>query len=186
MKKFLIAIEVLILIFSVELISQTRSKIQGKVTDARTGEALIGVNILLLNTTLGAATNIEGRFTIINVPVGTYTLQASMVGFNKERIMGVLVSADRTTTLDIELSSSVFTGEEVIVIAEKNKLHNEVSNTQLVVTEDQINNTAGIRDINAFLEKQPGVSSEKGFLEIRGGSAQELNIKKGDQIKLLV
>ena len=153
--------------------SQTRSKVQGKVTDAQTGEILIGVNILLLNTTLGSATNSEGKFTIINVPAGSYTLQVSMVGYKKERILDVLVSPDRVTTLDIKLSPSVLTGDEVIVVAEKNKLHNEVSNTQLVVTDEQINNTAGIRDINAFLEKQPGVSSEKGFLEIRGGSADQ-------------
>lgn len=153
--------------------SQTRSKVQGKVTDAQTGEILIGVNILLLNTTLGSATNSDGKFIIINVPVGNYTIQASMVGYKKERILDVLVSPDRVTTLDIKLSPSVLTGDEVIVVAEKNKLHNEVSNTQLVVTDEQINNTAGIRDINAFLEKQPGVSSEKGFLEIRGGSADQ-------------
>ena len=62
-----------------------------------------------------------------------------MVGYNKERIIGVLVSADRVTSLDIELSANILTGEEVVVIAEKNKLHNEVSNTQLVVTDEQIN-----------------------------------------------
>jgi len=163
----------LLLIPSKDIFNQTRSKVQGKVSDAQTGEALIGVNILLLNTTLGSATNSEGKFTIINVPVGSYTLQVSMVGYKKERIVDVLVSPDRITTLDIKLSSSVLIGDEVIVVAEKNKLHNEVSNTQLVVTDEQINNTAGIRDINAFLEKQPGVSSEKGFLEIRGGSADQ-------------
>ncbi len=173
MKRILTLACCLLLLNQVSTFSQNRSKIQGRVTDAQTGEPLIGVNILLLNTSFGAATNVEGRFTIINIPVGTYTVQASMVGFNKEKIVGVLVSADRVTSLDIALSSSVLTGEEVIVVAERNKLHNEVSNTQLVVTDDQINNTAGIRDINAFLEKQPGVSSEKGFLEIRGGTADQ-------------
>lgn len=173
MKRFLSFSLMIVVILSVMSFSQTRSKIQGKITDAQTGEPLIGVNILLLNTTLGAATNLDGKYTIINVPVGSYTVQASMVGYNKERIIDVLVSADRVTSLDIKLSSDVFTSEEVVVIAERNKLHNEVSNTQLVVTDDQINNAAGIRDINAFLEKQPGVSSEKGFLEIRGGSAEQ-------------
>lgn len=173
MRRFLVFITFLIIVSTILGSAQTRSKIQGKITDSQTGEPLIGVNILLLNTSIGAATNAEGNFTIINIPVGTYSVQVSMVGYNKERIVGVLVSADRVTTLDIKLSSSVFTGEEVVIIAEKNKLHNEVSNTQLVVTEEQISNSAGIREINAFLEKQPGVSSERGFLEIRGGSADQ-------------
>ena len=153
--------------------SQVRSKIQGEITDAETGEVLVGANIILLNTTLGAASNTEGKFSLINVPVGRYTVQASMIGYKKERILDVLVSPDRVTSLDIRLSSSIIAGEEVVVIAQRTKLHNEVSNTQLVITDDQINNAAGIRDINAFLEKQPGVSSEKGFLEIRGGSAEQ-------------
>lgn len=173
MKKLLNIILILFLVLATESFTQTRSKIQGKVTDKQTGEPLIGVNILLLNTTLGAATNLEGRYSIINVPVGTYTVQVSMVGYQKERILDVIVSADRVTSLDIKLSSDILTSEEVIVVAEKNKLHTEVSNTQLVVTDDQIYNAAGIRDINAFLEKQPGVSSEKGFLQIRGGSADQ-------------
>lgn len=173
MKKISILISLLMLFTSVNILTQVRSKVQGKVTDAQTGEPLLGVNVLLFNTTLGAATNPEGNFSIINVPVGSYTVQVSMVGYKKERIVDVLVSPDRVTSLNISLSSSFVTGEEVIVVAEKNKLHNEISNTQLVVTDEQINNAAGIRDINAFLEKQPGVSSEKGFLEIRGGSADQ-------------
>jgi len=96
-----------------------------------------------------------------------------MIGYTPEKFINVIVSADRVTTLDFHLSSSILEQEEVVVLAERNTLHKEVSSTQLVVTEDQINNAVGIRDINAFLEKQPGVSSSNGFLEIRGGSADQ-------------
>ena len=166
-----------ILILSVLLINlnlaQTKSKIEGKITDAATGEALFGANVILLDTRLGAAADADGKYFIVNVPVGTYKIQASMIGYTKQIVVDVLVSADRVATIDFQLSSSAVLQDEVIVVALKNTLHKEVSNTQLVVTEDQISNTVGIRDINAFLEKQPGVSSTNGFLEIRGGSADQ-------------
>lgn len=155
------------------IIAQSKSKVEGKITDADTGEPLFGANVVLLDTYLGAATNSEGNFFIINVPVGTYKVQASMIGYNKQVIIDVSVSADRVTTLNFQLKSGVMLQEEVIVVAKKNPLHKEVSNTQLTVSDEQINNTAGIRDINAFLEKQPGVSNTNGFLEIRGGSADQ-------------
>jgi len=153
--------------------AQTRSKISGKVTDAQTGEELLGVNVILSGTNFGAASDMNGKFFIINVPVGTYEVKASMIGYNTQTYIDVLVSADRVTNLDFQLSSTVLEEEEVVVVAQRNVLYKEVSSTQLVVTEDQINNTAGIRDINAFLEKQPGVTSTNGFLEIRGSSADQ-------------
>lgn len=152
---------------------QSRSKMEGKVIDAETREPLFGANIVLLDTYLGAATDFEGRYVILNVPVGTYQVQASMIGYNKKLVIDVLVSTDRTTSVDFELSSAVIMEEEIVVVADRNVLHKEVSNTQLVVTSEQILNTTGIRDINAFLERQPGVSSSNGFLEIRGGSADQ-------------
>jgi len=163
----------LLLLTSVINFGQSKSRIIGTIKDTETKEPLIGVNVLLLDTYLGASTDINGKYFIVNVPVGTYALQISMVGYTKKKIVDVRVSADRVTTVDVELSSAAFQGQEVLVVAPRNNLHKEVSNTQLVVTDEQLSNAAGIREINAFLEKQPGVSSSNGFLEIRGGSADQ-------------
>jgi len=150
-----------------------RSKIEGVVKDFEIGEQLFGANITILTTSLGAATDFEGKYFIINVPVGTYQVQASMVGYTKKIVVDVIVSPDRITKIDFKLSSSAILGEEVIVTAERNTLHKEVSSTQIVVTEDQIKSVAGIRELSTFLELQPGVSNENGFLTIRGGSADQ-------------
>jgi len=155
------------------VLSQSRSKIEGRITDAKTGEALVGANVVLLETQLGAASDINGKYIILNVPAGNWNVQASMIGYSKKIVVDVLVSPDRVSTIDVELSQTFIEQEAVIIVAKRNELHNEVSNTQLVVTDDQISNTAGIRDINAFLEKQPGISNSNGFLEIRGGSADQ-------------
>lgn len=162
-----------LLLVSVINFGQSKSRIVGSVKDAETKEPLIGVNVVLLETYLGASSDVNGKFFIVNVPVGTYSLQVSMIGFTKKKIVDVRVSADRVTTVDIELSSTAFQGQEVLVVAPRNELHKEVSSTQLVVTDEQLSNAAGIREVNSFLEKQPGVSSSNGFLEIRGGSADQ-------------
>ncbi len=155
--------------------AQTRSRIQGTVKDAKTGEPLPGVNVLVVGTTMGAVTDLDGRYFIVNVPVGTYDLRASMVGYSPVLVKDVLVSLDRVATVDFSLQSSEIQTNEVVVVAQRNQLHQEVSGTQMVSTGNEITSVAGIREINSFLSKLPGVSTDQnGFLEIRGGTADQV------------
>ena len=163
----------LLLIPSESNYAQTRSRITGTVKDMQTGETLVGANILVEGTTLGAASDIDGEFIIINVPIGTYNLKASMIGYKTQIIQAVVVSLDRLSKVEIEMVPTVIQGEEVTVVAKRDDLHKEVSNTQTVVLSDDIKAASGIREINAFLEKLPGVSADNGYLTIRGGSADQ-------------
>ncbi len=153
--------------------AQVRSRILGTVTDSQTGEPLMGANVLLVGTPLGASTDPEGFFSIIAVPVGTYDIRVSMLGYTTLVIREVMVSSDRTTTLEPALAPTEIEMQEMVVTAERNELHKEVSNTQTVVTDEQIVDAAGIREINAFLQKLPGASTDNDFLAIRGGSADQ-------------
>lgn len=164
----------LLLLIVSTLQSQTRSRIIGTVTDGETGEPLFGANVVVKTTYLGAATDIEGKYFIVNVPVGTYEVQASLIGFKKQIITDVMVSADRVTKLDFVMQPTSIESEEVVVTAQRDVLHKEVTNTQMVATDKEISNSAGIREINAFLQKLPGVSEDNGFLTIRGGSADQV------------
>lgn len=92
-------------------------KIEGKVVDAQTGEELPGVNVLIEGTTLGAATDIDGHYTINAVPPGAYTVIASMVGYAKLRVTNVSVSDGQIATLDFSLKSEVLQQDEVVVEA---------------------------------------------------------------------
>lgn len=160
-------------VMSSNLQSQTRSRIAGSVKDAETGEPLVGANITVVDTKLGAAVNQQGKFIIINVPVGKYDIRASMIGYETVVQTGVMVSMNRIAEVGFELKPSVLQGEEVFVLAERDELHREVSNTQLVVSDTQLQDASGIREINSFLKKLPGVSEDNGFLTIRGGSADQ-------------
>ena len=158
---------------TINLFGQTRSRISGSVHDAETSEPLIGVNIIVEDTELGAASDANGNYIIINVPVGTHRVRASMMGYEIKVLTDVMVSADRITRLDIELRHTVIQGQEVVVTARRDELHKEVSNTQLVVDAMQISDATGIREINSFLAKLPGVGEQNGYLTIRGGSADQ-------------
>ncbi len=155
--------------------AQTRSRIQGTVTDAKTGEPLPGVNVFVVGTNLGAVTDLDGKYFVVNVPVGTYDVKASMIGYSPMLVKGVLVSLDRVATVDFALKASAITTSEVVVTAQRNQLHQEVSSTQMVSTAHEIMSTAGVREINTFLAKLPGVSTtDNGFVTIRGGTADQV------------
>ncbi len=165
----------LLIVVSIQMTqSQTKSRIVGVIHDSKSGEELIGVNIQLIDTHLGAITDANGKYFIIAVPVGTYRLQASLLGYVKKIVTNVVVSADRVTTVDIQLEQSAIEVAPVIINAQRDELHKEVSSTQLVTTAAQITEEAGIREINSFLQTQPGISeNNNGYLSIRGGSADQ-------------
>ena len=84
-------------------LAQDTGTLSGVVTDAETGEALIGANVFVPEVHRGAATDLDGRYTILGVPVGTYTVLVSYVGYDPSEAEGIEVSAGRTSTLDAAL-----------------------------------------------------------------------------------
>ena len=156
--------------FSVSIYGQ--GKIVGHVKDAQTNEPLFGANVVLLGTSIGAATDAEGDYFIVNVPVGEYSLRASMVGMNKVTKTNVIVSQDQITEISFQLEETAIEGEEVVVTAERNLLHKEVSSSQIVIESRQLEQTAGTRTLQDFLNTQAGITDET-YLEIRGGRPSE-------------
>jgi outer membrane receptor protein involved in Fe transport len=155
------------------VLTQSKSRIVGEVRDAATGEVLIGANVVLLGTHLGASTDVNGKYFIVSVPVGTHKVKASMMGYREQIVTNVVVSADQVTTVNIKLQSGDIQLGAVVVTANQDELHKEVSNTQIVVDSRQIVESAGIREINNLLAKQPGIGETNGYLTIRGGSADQ-------------
>jgi hypothetical protein len=96
-KQMLVFLLVLtVLIYSL-IWAGTTGKIAGTIKDSETGEPLPGVNVMIVGTTIGAATDAEGQYFIINVRPGNYDLQATMMGFERLTKTGIRVSTDHTT-----------------------------------------------------------------------------------------
>lgn len=76
-----LSIFILAIAFLSDSIFAASSGIEGQVKDATTGEPLLGANIVLLGTSLGAAADNNGKYTIRNVPSGSYTIRVTYIGY---------------------------------------------------------------------------------------------------------
>ena len=94
----------------------TSGKIVGMVIDEETGQPLIGANIILKGTSMGAAADITGRYMILNVPPGRYILIVRMIGYGTVEYENLRVSIDLTTSVDFSLTTRAVAGEVVTVI----------------------------------------------------------------------
>ncbi|MCD6205435.1 MAG: TonB-dependent receptor [Candidatus Marinimicrobia bacterium] len=113
-------------------------KITGIVCDKHNGEPLIGANILVEGQMFGAASDADGRYFILSVPPGTYTLNVSMIGYGRVTVRNVKVNIDHTTTVNVDLESqAIDMGREVIVTAKRPVIQKDVTNsTQFVELEE--------------------------------------------------
>ena len=83
-------------------VAQNTGRLAGVVVDDL-GDPLPGANVILEGTQLGAATDIDGNYFIIGVPVGTYDVTASFVGYQTQTVEGVQISSGYTTEQSFEL-----------------------------------------------------------------------------------
>ncbi len=176
MKKINIFLALLLLTFSFQLnFAGTTGKIAGKVIDAETKEPLLGVNIVLVGTNLGAASDIDGEFFIINIPPGIYTVKASMIGYNSQSVEQVRIQVDLTTRLDFQLSSTAIQiGQEVMVVAKK-VIQKDLTSSERSFQSDQIDELPA-RDVTSILSLQAGIVKDAGGnLHIRGGRTTEIS-----------
>ncbi len=159
-----------------ELWAGTTGKITGRVIDSETGDPLPGANILVEGTTMGAASDLDGRYVILNVPPGTYTLRAQMIGFTPSRVEGVKVSIDLTTTIDFNLTTEVLElGESVTVRAERPMVIRDQTATTAVVGADDME-ALPVTEVTEAVELQAGLTKDAdGGLHVRGGRSGEIS-----------
>lgn len=152
----------------------TTGKIAGTVIDAETGEGLPGVNILIEGTTLGASTDLDGYFVILNISPGVYTLKALMIGYSITRITEVKVSIDFTTKLDFRLQTTLLETEEVVIIAERPIIQKDLTSTLSIINSKEIE-VMPVEELADILQLQAGiVVGVDGAIHIRGGRASEV------------
>ena len=147
----------------------TTGKIAGKVIDKNTGEALIGANILIVGSTMGASTDIDGNYFIINIPPGEYEVKASMIGYSSFTIQNVRVSVDQTTKIDFELGSESIELADVLVTAEKPLVRKDLTSTEASISGDDIS-MLPLEDVSSVVNLQAGVVDG----HFRGGRSDEV------------
>ncbi|MDA7641425.1 TonB-dependent receptor [Candidatus Marinimicrobia bacterium] len=141
---------------STVMIAQTaNSKVAGTVTD-NDGNPLVGANVLLEGSGLGAATDGLGRYFILDVPVGTYTVRAEYIGYKTYLESNVKTSVGFTTTVDFDMDVASVAGEEVTVVRDRKLINTNATNTTRVVSKELIDNFA-VRGVSNIVNLQAGV-----------------------------
>lgn len=168
MKKFLLPLFIICISFYVY--AGTTGKIAGTVTDAKTGEPLIGVNVIVVGTSYGAATDFEGSYSILNVPPGTYSIRASGLGYGSQTVQNLQVNIDLTTRRDFGLSEEIVDiGKEVVITAERPLVQKDLTAKTAVVGGDDIK-ALPVTEIGAVLSLQAGFVAGS----LRGGRSGEV------------
>ena len=170
----IIALSIIVLLISVNVIfAGTTGKIAGKVTDRETGEPLFGASVRVQGTTLGAATDIDGYYVILNVPPGTQTVISSMIGYTSITVEEVRVRIDETSPVNIQMVSTAIEAGSVVVVAQRNIIKQDVSTSVTAIQPNEIS-TLPVTSINDVIGLQAGV--EEGLV-IRGGASDQALIQ---------
>lgn len=167
--RWLVLILALSIFSGIDIYGGTTGKVAGKVIDKKTGEALIGVNVVLVETTMGAASDLDGNYFIINIPPGVYELKASLIGYAPVVIQNVRVSIDQTTRIEIEMVEKALQVADIIVTAEKPIVRKDLTSTEAKVSGDKIA-MLPLEDVQSVVNLQAGVVDG----HFRGGRSNEV------------
>jgi hypothetical protein len=116
----------------------TAGKIIGKVTDAQTGEGVLGAAVTVEGLRMGAVTDGDGRYFILSVPAGRHTLKIQMIGYSPVTQLDVLVNNDLTTRADFRLRYQAVEVGEVTVIAERPLIEKTLTGTRRTTLREQL------------------------------------------------
>ena len=189
MRKGLLLIGIVMVHFSL-LLAQTGT-LRGKVTDQDTGEELIGTTVLLLGTLQGAATDLDGNFSIPAIDQGKYDIRVSFISYETQVVTGVIIEREKINLLNISLKPVSMGLSEVVVEAKA------VKNTEtaiLTIQRKSVNMIEGISsqqiartndsDAASALKRVTGISVEGGkYVYVRGlGDRYSLTALNGAEL----
>jgi len=119
-RKYTSFLSVFLLLFFIQFTAAQPAgsgKVAGTIVDAANGDPLIGANIYLENTSLGAASDLNGKYIIENVPQGNHTLIVSIIGYAEIKVNNLQVKQGETTSLNLSAKSEILTTDVVVVEA---------------------------------------------------------------------
>jgi hypothetical protein len=160
-------------------------KIAGVVTDAATGQPIEGVQVRVSGTGFGALTQSNGRYFIISVPPGTYTVQARRIGYQTVEVANVTVAIDITRTQDFRLQQATTQLTTQRIIAEATPLIEPgVTGSQTTIDAEQIQslpvtNIAGVLSLQQGFTATPQNTSLQSLAEEQRSTVQPIRVRGG-------
>lgn len=176
MRYFLLFIFVLVLLQN-EIYSQT-GVLSGTVSDAKTGEPLIGATVILEGTTIGSATNNDGRYFIRNIPAKSYNITVSFIGYIATTKFNIIIRSEGNIDINFNLQEDALLLDELIITPNPfEKLQTTPLSIQNLSQEEVAAYPGGNNDIAKVVQTLPGVGGTVGGFRndviIRGGAPNE-------------
>jgi len=163
-----------ILLLTSWIFAGTTGKISGQVLEKNSNEPIPGVNVIIEGLPLGASTDVDGYFFILNIPPGNYKISAQMIGYSTQIIEDVKVTADLTSRLSFTLSEQIIDGEIIVIKAERQLIKKDET-AKSVVIESSSFTEMPIKQFNEALTVQAGFTTdEDGEIHVRGGRSGEV------------
>ncbi|MBI3579749.1 MAG: TonB-dependent receptor, partial [Ignavibacteriales bacterium] len=152
--------------------------------DAETKNPLVGANVMIKGTFLGAVTNVHGEFRIYRIPVGIYTIEASFVGYQRKKFDGIIIKEGEEYTLSLQLMPSAIQAEEIVVTASRREQSlQEVPVSVSTVTAKTIAERNSVT-LDDALRYVPGVNLLQDQINIRGSTGYSRGV--GSRVLLLL
>lgn len=167
---------IILTIFYSQLNWAQTGKLSGRVTDKSTGEPLVGANIIVVGTTMGAAADIDGYYSVLNLRPGTYTVRYQYIGYNAEVVANIQISADKTTFNDVQLNPSTIEAQTVYVVAKKPVVEFNQTSSVKTVTSEEIS-ALPVQSLTDIINLQAGIVQAGDEFHIRGGRAGEVQFQ---------
>lgn len=186
--KYGLLLQFILLLSTLESTAQTKTGIiSGEIRDAATKQPLIGANIIIADTDIGAASDINGYYVMKNISPGRYILKVSMLGYEPALFTDLVINPGRNHSINFELQPSAVELGEVQVTADHftKPVENPVSFRS--ISPEEIRRSPGsAEDIFRVMQSMPGVATagtKSAQLIVRGGSPDE-NLTLIDNIEV--
>ncbi|MCA9730983.1 carboxypeptidase-like regulatory domain-containing protein, partial [candidate division KSB1 bacterium] len=185
MKMFKLGFILLLFIFCHSMVmaqgtvsGKTYGSISGVVIDEKTKEPLPGVNIVVVGTTRGTSTSRGGTFLISKLPVGTYSLNFSFIGYGTELVENINIIQDQVATLKVALHIEAIQLSEIVVTPGQFSILGAKMAPRQVLSREDIQNMSWAEDITRAVARLPGISSSdySSKFTVRGGESDEVLI----------
>jgi len=176
LKRFLFVLYFAVLFSHILFAQEPEGTIIGRVLDRNTKQPLSGVNILLENSNLGTATDLDGYYRITNVLVGTYSVSFQYIGYESQNQTDIIVNSGRIFICNIELDQSILEGENIEVISYFSKSNSEPISVISFNKEEIRRSPGSAGDVSRILMALPStaqVADNANDLMVRGGSPSE-------------
>ena len=154
-----------------------KGRIEGKITDSKTGAPVAGVTVLVKESEKGIATNLDGRFVLNVEPGKKYTLVISSTNYQSKEVNEIETGNDGIAYVDVALDVKSKTGDEVVVRATSAKKESvnalisfqRTTNTVASVISAETIRRSPDKNTGEVLKRTPGASIQEGkFIVIRG------------------